>query len=277
MITTPFTQTDWLSTSNLFFILPLSYIFSSKKIFIVISVMRERVGSIPDTFNLYLASWWSICSCNLHLSLQLLISVFLNCAEIFFHESGYFMTKVSIIQNNLDENNLLFLPLILPSEKQPIPRFMCTSIIHAVIWWKIQNFTLLCRLLIIKLVTGINHHNSMLINPCMVDDEWGYWGSTLYASNLLHLGNPGTMLLKQIYVNHDLLQKRTWHEANKVTHSSCCLVFNTLFFHQLIITFDLWHLPDSLRFIWHCAGANMASSKQGLGLSLPDPFRFTWC
>ena len=112
MITTPFTQTDWLSTSNLFFILPLSYIFSSKKIFIVISVMRERVGSIPDTFNLYLASWWSICSCNLHLSLQLLISVF-NCAEIFFHESGYFMAKVSIIQSNLDENNLLFLPLIL--------------------------------------------------------------------------------------------------------------------------------------------------------------------
>jgi len=112
MITTPFTQTDWLSTSNLFFILPLSYIFSSKKIFIVISVMRERVGSIHDTFNLYLASWWSICSCNLHLSLQLLISVF-NCAEIFFHESGYFMAKVSIIQSNLDENNLLFLPLIL--------------------------------------------------------------------------------------------------------------------------------------------------------------------
>ncbi len=92
MITTPFTQTDWLSTSNLFFISPLSYIFSSKKIFIVISVMRERVGSIPDTFNLYLASWWSICSCNLHLSLQLLISVF-NCAEIFFHESGYLWQK----------------------------------------------------------------------------------------------------------------------------------------------------------------------------------------
>ena len=153
---------------------------------------------------------------------------------------------------------------------------MCTSIIHAVIWWTIQTFTLLCRLLIIKLVTGINHHNSMLINPCMVDDEWGYWGSTLYASNLLYLGNPGTMLLKQIYVNHDLLQKRTWHEANKVTHSSCCLVFNTFFFHQLIITFDL-SLPDSLRFIWHCAGANMASSKQGLGLSLLGPFRFTWC
>ncbi len=100
MITTPFAQTDWLSTSNLFFILPLSYIFSSKKIFIVISVMRERVGSIHDTFNLYLASWWSICSCNLHLSLQLLISVFLNCAEISFHESGYFMAKVSIIQSN---------------------------------------------------------------------------------------------------------------------------------------------------------------------------------
>jgi hypothetical protein len=37
----------------------------------------------------------------------------LNCTEIFFHESGYFIVKVSIIQNNLDENNLPFLPFIL--------------------------------------------------------------------------------------------------------------------------------------------------------------------
>ena len=188
-----------------------SYIFSSKKIFIVISVMRERVGSIHDTFNLYLASWWSICSCNLHLSLQLLISVF-NCAEIFFHESGYFMTKVSIIQNNLDENNLPFLPFIL------------------------KRFTLFFQEIKNQLIhtAMVNHSNfdialsiSNYLTSLMITTP--FWSIHPWWMTNEVTGHPfNTFLIDFIFVIQelyrssklmflDLLQKQTWGEANKVT------------------------------------------------------------
>ena len=66
---------------------------------------------------IYAVMWWIIQSIYRPNDLNLLLIMndlnLLNCTEIFFHESGYFIVKVSFIQNNLDENNLPFLPFIL--------------------------------------------------------------------------------------------------------------------------------------------------------------------
>ena len=64
------------------------------------------------TSDIYVVMWWIIQSIYRPNDLNLLLIMndlnLLNCTEIFFHESGYFIVKVSIIQNNLDEKNFLF-------------------------------------------------------------------------------------------------------------------------------------------------------------------------
>ena len=136
----------------------------------------------------------------------------LNCTEIFFHESGYFIVKVSIIQNNLDENNLPFLPFIL------------------------KRFTLFFQEINNQLIhtAMVNHSNfdialsiSNYLTSLMITTP--FWSIHPWWMTNEVTGHPfNTFLIDFIFVIQELyrfsklmfiylLQKQTWGEANKVT------------------------------------------------------------